>query len=403
MRWRRRYSAAEVMAVGLRMLTAGESHGRGLVVVLEGLPSGLEVDMSRLEGELERRRRGFGRGGRMEVEKDRLTLWGGIRGGRTTGSPIGITVENSEWESWRDVMDPLEAPSPRGVFTCPRPGHADLAGGVKHGFKDLRDVLERASARQTAAWTVAGTLCRMLLEGFEVRVFGAVLSIGGKRVKAPSTEEQWLKAMASPMGCWDPEDGKALMEAVRSAMEEGVSLGGSFGVMVRGLPPGIGSYGEWDLRLDGRLCGALMAIPSVKAVEVGDGAELGDRRGPMAQDEILLGPEGVVRPTNRAGGIEGGMSNGEDVLLKAVMKPIPTMRTPLRSLDLLAKEPAMAHRERCDTCAVPAGCVVGEAMTAFVTAAAMVEQFGGGALEDLLERVRLYRERVRRYLNERFQ
>lgn len=389
--------------MGLRMLTAGESHGRGLVVVLEGLPSGLDVDVPRLEGELKRRRRGFGRGGRMEVEQDRLTLWGGIRGGRTTGSPVGITVENSEWESWRDVMDPVEVRSSRGVFTCPRPGHADLAGGMKHGFHDLRDVLERASARQTAGWTAAGALCRVFLERLGIGVFGAVLSIGGERAKVPGTEDQWLQAMASPMGCWDLEDAARLEAVVAEAMKEGVSLGGSFAVMVRGLPPGVGSYSEWDLRLDGRLCGALMAIPSVKAVEVGDGVELGSLKGSVAQDEILLGPRGVVRPTNRAGGIEGGMSNGEDVVLKAVMKPIPTMRTPLRSLDLATKEPALAHRERCDTCAVPAGCVVGEAMTAFVVASAVLEQFGGGGLNDILERVSLYRERVRRYLNERFE
>lgn len=389
--------------MGLRMLTAGESHGRGIVVVLEGLPSGIPVEVDRLNGELKRRRRGFGRGPRMRLEEDLLTVWGGIRGGVTTGSPVGVSIGNSEWESWLDVMDPWEVRSRGGVFCCPRPGHADLAGGVKHLLtEDLRDVLERASARQTVGWTVGGTLCRLLLEHVGVEVFGAVLSIGGRRAKAPSTEEQWRTALEDPMGCWDPDDQEALKGVVAKAMEEGVSLGGSFLVRIKGLPPGIGSYAEWDLRLDGRLCGAMMAIPSVKAVEVGEGADLGGRKGPEAHDEILMEGGRLMRPTNRAGGIEGGMSNGEDVLIRAVMKPIPTMKVPLRSLDIRSKEACPAHRERCDVCAVPAGCVVGEAMASLVVASAVIEQFGGSRLEELKERVSLYRQRGEMYLNESF-
>jgi chorismate synthase len=387
----------------IRYLTAGESHGRGLMVVVEGLPSGLEVPQEAIAGELRRRRRGFGRGPRMELETDRLTVWSGLRGGLTTGAPVGITVENAEWERWRPAMDPFGPLDPEavasGALGCPRPGHADLAGGVKHQLEDLRNVLERASARSSAAVVAAGALAKLLLGELGVRVLSAVLSIGSAQVGAPEDQEGWRRAMESPMGCGDPAGESALVEEVRGAMEGGYSLGGTFLLRVAGLPPGIGSYAEWDRRLDGRLCGALMAIPGIKAVQVGDGFALASKRGHEAHDEIVIHRGRIRRPTNRCGGIEGGMSNGEDLLLTLGMKPIPTMRVPLRSVDLRSREATGAHRERTDVCAVPAASVVGEAVVALVIASAVGEQFGGDRMEELRERFQLYRERAVRYLD----
>jgi chorismate synthase len=386
----------------LRFLTSGESHGLGYLIVVEGLPAGLEVRLDRVKEELARRRRGFGRGERMKIERDLLEIWGGVRDGLTTGAPVGFTLKNSEWELWRSVLDPQrvekEAAESKKI-TRPRPGHADLSGAIKYGHRDMRNVLERASARATVAWTVAGTLGRLLLESLGIEVRGAVTSIGGVYVAPPQSELEWAFARSSSMGSPRQEDEELLEKVVRSAMEKGDSVGGTFVVSAVGLPPGIGSYAEWDRRLDGRLAAALMAIPAIKGVEVGDGFLSADRLGSEVHDEILLRDGELARATNRAGGLEGGMTNGEEVVVRVAMKPIPTIKNPLRTVDIETGIATTAHAERSDTCAVPAACVVGEAMVAWTLAVAVLEQFGGDTAEELKSRFALYREKAEGFLD----
>jgi len=386
----------------LRFLTSGESHGQGFLIIVEGLPAGLEVRLDRVKEELARRRRGFGRGERMKIERDLLEIWGGVRDGLTTGAPVGFTLKNSEWELWRSVLDPQrvekEAAESKKI-TRPRPGHADLSGAIKYGHRDMRNVLERASARATVAWTVAGTLGRLLLESLGVEVRGAVTSIGGVYVAPPQSELEWAFARSSSMGSPRQEDEELLEKVVRSAMEKGDSVGGTFVVSAVGLPPGIGSYVEWDRRLDGRLAAALMAIPAIKGVEIGDGFLSADRLGSEVHDEILLRDGELARATNRAGGLEGGMTNGEEVVVRAAMKPIPTIKNPLRTVDIETGIATTAHAERSDTCAVPAACVVGEAMVAWTLAVAVLEQFGGDTAEELKSRFALYREKAEGFLD----
>jgi len=386
----------------LRFLTSGESHGQGFLIVVEGLPAGLEVRLDRVKEELARRRRGFGRGERMKIERDLLEIWGGVRDGLTTGAPVGFTLKNSECELWRSTLDPQrvekEAAESKKI-TRPRPGHADLSGAIKYGHMDMRNVLERASARATVAWTVAGTLGRLLLESLGVEVRGAVTSIGGVYVAPPQSELEWAFARSSSMGSPRQEDEELLEKVVRSAMEKGDSVGGTFVVSAVGLPPGIGSYVEWDRRLDGRLAAALMAIPAIKGVEIGDGFLSADRLGSEVHDEILLRDGELARATNRAGGLEGGMTNGEEVIVRAAMKPIPTIKNPLRTVDIETGIATTAHAERSDTCAVPAACVVGEAMVAWTLAVAVLEQFGGDTAEELKSRFALYREKAEGFLD----
>lgn len=386
----------------LRFLTSGESHGQGFLIVVEGLPAGLEVRLDRIKEELARRRRGFGRGERMKIERDLLEILGGVRDGLTTGAPVGFTLKNSEWELWRSVLDPQrvekEAAESKKI-TRPRPGHADLSGAIKYGHRDMRNVLERASARATVAWTVAGTLGRLLLESLGIEVRGAVTSIGGVYVAPPQSELEWAFARSSSMGSPRQEDEELLEKVVRSAMEKGDSVGGTFVVSAVGLPPGIGSYAEWDRRLDGRLAAALMAIPAIKGVEIGDGFLSADRLGSEVHDEILLRDGELARATNRAGGLEGGMTNGEGVIVRAAMKPIPTIKNPLRTVDIETGIATTAHAERSDTCAVPAACVVGEAMVAWTLAVAVLEQFGGDTAEELKSRFALYREKAEGFLD----
>jgi chorismate synthase len=381
----------------LRFLTGGESHGRGLLALVEGLPSGLPVKEGSLSAELARRRRGFGRGPRMQLERDVLAIWCGVRDGLTTGAPVGLVLENTEWESWKEVLDPgsvdPEAAASK-VATCPRPGHADLSGALKYGHRDLRNVLERASARQTAAWTLAGTLARLLLAELGVKVCGAVTSIGMEESAPPTSEEEWNRALASDLGCPRQGDEPRLAGHIRGTADKGDTLGGTFLVRINGLPPGIGSHVEWDRRLDGRFAAAIMSIPGIKGVEAGEGFRLSRLPGSRAHDEIALRDGKPARMTNRAGGLEGGMTNGEDVLLAAAMKPIPTLRRPLRSVDLATGLETSAHFERSDACAVPAACVVGEAMAAWVAASAVMEQFGGDTLGETVARVTAYRQRV---------
>jgi chorismate synthase len=376
--------------MAIRFLTGGESHGRGLVTIVEGLPAGLELPRDLLESELARRRRGWGRGPRMAIERDRLEVWSGLRDGVTTGAPLSICLENTEWESWRGALDPHKVDPEKAEdrrIDCPRPGHSDMVGGIKYGHSDMRNVLERSSARSTAALTLAGTVARALLDRLGVTVRGAVTSIGGVAIEDPLSEEEWTRAETSDLGCPREVDEKVLISRISKAKEEGDSLGGTFLVSLWGMPVGVGSYVEWDRRLDGRLAGAVMSIPAIKGVEIGGGFNLAALPGSLVHDEIAVEDGEIIRLSNRAGGLEGGMTNGQDVLIRAAMKPIPTMRKPLRSVDLARGENTMAHFERSDSCAVSAACVVGEAMVAWVAASALTERFGGDVMEDLERRV----------------
>ncbi len=381
----------------LRFLTAGESHGRALVVILEGIPAGLAIDPDAITRELRRRQGGYGRGRRMAIESDRAEILSGVRRGETIGGPIALMIENRDWPNWQHTMSTAAEP-PAGAggarrlpVTKPRPGHADLAGIAKFGRSDIRDVLERASARETAARVAAGAVARQLLEHAGVRIASHVFLLGAARL-ADDTVVTFEQAAAlpddSPLRCVDPEIEQRMIEEIDQAREAGDTKGGAFEVIATGVPVGLGSYVQWDRKLDGRLAQALMSIPAIKAVGIGIGPEAAARPGSRVHDEIVLDAEGtrvagVARPTNRAGGLEGGVTNGEDVRVSAWMKPISTLMKPLRSVDLETMEESAAAIERSDVCAVPAAAVVGEAMVALVLAGALVEKFGGDSMADL--------------------
>src|ERR671914_313369 len=377
----------------LRYLTAGETHGPGLVAILEGLPEGLPVSPKQISDELTRRRHGYGRGPRMKVEADALEILSGVRGGLTLGSPLSVVIRNTEWEKWAHVM-PIEG-SPAGrELTRPRPGHADLPGMLKYDFDDARNVLERASARETAARVGIGAIIKALLAAVGIEVISHVVRIGEAAVPedAPQPTAADLEAIdASPVRCFHEPTAAAMIEAIEAAGAEGDSLGGIVEVLAFGVPVGLGSHVHWDRKLDGRLGGALMAVPAIKAVEMGDGLALASRRGSQAHDE--LEPE-LARSTNRAGGTEGGMTIGGTVRVRAAMKPLSTLKRRLRSVDLTTGEPTEAFQERTDVCAVPAAGVVCEGVVALVVADAVLEKFGGDTLADLKDSVTRYLERV---------
>ncbi len=396
----------------LRFLTAGESHGRGLVVILEGLPSGLPIDRDEIDRHLRRRQGGHGRGRRMAIESDEVQILSGVRHGVTLGSPVAILVPNRDWPNWEHTMA-VEAQPPasaggarRSKMTRPRPGHADLAGALKHGFDDLRDVLERASARETAARVAAGAVARLLLARLGVSIASHVTSIGGARLAAgePLPFDR-IAAIPddSPTRCVDGRTGEAMIAAIDLAREAGETLGGVFEVVAHGVPPGLGSYAQWDRRLDGRLAQAVMSIPAVKAVSIGDGVEGSARRGSEVHDPIVPAspgdsarPWGLERPTNHAGGVEGGVSNGEEIRVTGYMKPIATLMRPLPSVDLSDGSVAAAAIERSDTCAVPAAAVIGEAVVALVLADALTEKFGGDSLSEITGNFEAWREGLQR-------
>ena len=387
----------------LRYLTAGESHGPSLTAVLDGLPAGLPLTADYINRQLTRRQGGYGRGGRMKIEQDRVLITSGVRGGLTMGSPVTLVVENKDWPNWHRVMDPGPgAATAERVVTRPRPGHADLTGAFKYGHRDMRNVLERSSARETAARVAAGTVARRLLEELGVQVTGYVVQIGRVKTNLPpgadqtNCEELAQAAGKSEVYCPDPAATEAMKAEIDRAREEGDSLGGVFEIVVGGLPPGLGSYVQRDRTLDGRLAGALMSIQAIKGVEVGAGFDAASTRGSALHDEIFYAPRrGFYRQSNSAGGIEGGMSNGETLLLRAAMKPIPTLYKPLRSVDLASKEPFQASVERSDVCAVPAACVVGEAVTAWVLAEALLEKLGGDNMKEICNRLAQYRESLK--------
>jgi chorismate synthase len=382
----------------LRFLTAGESHGPALTVVIDGLPAGVPVDRARIDADLRRRQGGYGRGGRMKIETDTAEVLSGVRHGRTLGSPVTLLVRNRDHENWKDVMSPDPQPAAarsRRALKHPRPGHADLAGALKFLTDDLRDVLERASARETTSRVAAGAVARGLLAAAGVEVRSHVLQIGDAALSA-GAEIQWETLSGveeSPVRCVDPAAGAGMIAAIDLAKKAGDTLGGVFEVVARGLPPGLGSFAQWDRRLDGRLAQALMSIQAVKAVSVGAGFEAGRVPGTRFHDEILYDDaRGLHRGSNQAGGLEGGVTNGEELRARAVIKPIPTLLMPLRSIDMRTKEPVNASVERSDTCVVPAGAVVGEAMVCLVLADALLEKFGGDSLEETLAHLRATRE-----------
>jgi chorismate synthase len=389
----------------LRWLTAGESHGQQLTAVLDGMPAGVEVQTSDVDLQLARRRLGHGRGARMSFEQDDVTISGGVRHGRTQGGPIAIQVGNTEWPKWSTVMaaDPVDAEVLAGQarnapLTRPRPGHADLAGMQKYGFDDARPVLERASARETAARVALGTVARAFLQQvLGVRVVSHVVGIGPVTVPdgvLPGPDDNDL-VDADPVRCADPATSELMVAEVDDARKNGDTLGGVIEVVVHGLPPGLGSHVHWDRRLDSRLAAALMGVQSVKAVEVGDGLETARRRGSVAHDEIDLadaadGTRRLSRRTDRAGGIEGGMTNGEPLRVRAAMKPISTVPRALATVDVASGEAAVAINQRSDACAVPRGSVVMEAMVALVLADAALEKFGGDSVPETRRNVQGY-------------
>lgn len=384
----------------LRFLTAGESHGPGLVAVVEGLPAGLAVETEGIGNELARRRLGFGRGARMRIEKDELELLAGVRHGFTLGSPVAVIVRNSEWPRWQEAMsaEPVEDSQEGRRLTAPRPGHADLSGMLKYDTRDARDILERASARETAARTVVGYLAKQLLASIGVSVLSHVVAIGQVRAPdSPLPEPVDLGRIDnSPVRCFDPKTADAMVAEIESAKADRDTLGGVVEVLAYGLPAGIGSHVHWDRRLDARLAGALMSIHAIKGVELGDGFESSRRRGSEAHDEIFYDDD-FVRHTNRAGGTEGGMSVGGPLRVRAAMKPISTVLKGLQTVDVETKQAEQAFYERSDTCAVPAAGVVAEQMVAVVLAQECQRMFGGDTVADFRAAAEIYRERLRRF------
>jgi chorismate synthase len=387
--------------MSFRFVTAGESHGPGLTAIVEGLPAGLELRPEDVDRDLARRQLGHGRGGRMKIEKDRAQVTAGIRHGRTLGSPVCMWIENRDYQNWEERMNPWPVDAEVEEVHLPRPGHADLAGIQKFGHTDVRNVLERASARETAARVAAGALAKAFLRalGVEVRShvtrIGTVTSLGSDPSQRGLTPSDFDNVDESPVRSLDAAASDAMVAEIDAARKANESLGGVFEVVAFGLVPGIGSHVSWDQRLDGRIAQAIVSIQALKGVGVGDGFALAERVGSKAHDEIFWSDErGYNRETNRAGGIEGGMTTGDPVVVIGAMKPLPTLTKPLRSVDTETKEPAQALRERTDSCTVPAAGVVGEAMVALVLAAAYREKFGGDHIDDVRAALEAYRQRI---------
>ncbi len=389
----------------LRFLTAGESHGKALVGILEGIPANLSLSSEYINRQLQRRQKGYGRGGRMKIEKDSVEILAGVRWGLTIGSPIALYVQNRDWANWQKGMSVEEADKGSiDPVTRPRPGHADLPGIIKYNQRDIRNILERSSARETTMRVALGAIARRFLEEFGIEVGSFVTSVGDVEygvdtslLKDKDLKTMALKAEDSELRCPDPEITAAMKERIDRAKEEGYSLGGRFVVFATGLPVGLGSHIQYDRRLDARLAQALMSIQAIKAVEIGDGVRLSELPGSEVMDEILPPVDGtdlssVRRPTNHGGGIEGGMTNSMPVIVRVTMKPIPTQRRPLRSIDITTAEAVEAAYERSDVCAVAAAAVIGEAMLALVLADAFLEKFGGDSMEETKRNYEMYRK-----------
>jgi chorismate synthase len=378
----------------LRFLSAGESHGPALTVIVDGMPAGLPLSPDDINPDLRRRQQGYGRGGRMKIESDTAEILSGVRHGRTLGSPITVLIRNRDWENWRQRMSISPPETPSAPVTVPRPGHADLAGMLKYGHTDIRNVIERASARETAARVAAGAIAKAFLRQFNIQVVGHVIQIGHALAKPVYENIEQLRSSAeeSPVRCADPMAETRMMGYIDFMMEKGDSVGGVVEVVAEGVPPGIGSYSQWDRRLDGRLAQAVMSIHAIKGVEIGMGFMAAGLPGSLVHDEIYYEDRQFKRRTNNAGGIEGGVSNGERIIVRAAMKPIPTLLNPLRSVDVATKQEVQSRFERSDVCAVPAAAVVVEAMVAFVLAQEMLVKFGGDSLQEVLRNYNSYME-----------
>jgi len=408
----------------IKYLTSGESHGQALVSVIEGIPSNLALSAEDIDRDLARRQKGYGRGGRMKIEADHAQILSGVRHGKTLGSPITLLIENKDWENWKEVMNPDNPPisslnkAGQGgvIVTRPRPGHADLSGALKYNTHDIRNVLERSSARETAARVAAGAVAKKFLAEFNIQVLSYVTEIGGVRNQGLEAAGQgnkkqllsiYKKVEASPVRCPDKNIEKRVINKINEAMKKGDTLGGMFEVVVHGVPAGLGSYVQWDRKLDAKLAFALMSIQAMKGIEVGLGLEMSRRFGSEVMDEIFYKKRsaasgqrsagGFYRKTNNAGGIEGGMSNGMPVIVRAAMKPIPTLRTPLSSVDMITKKTFQAAYERSDICAVPAASVIGEAVTAIVIADSFLSKFGGDSMEEIKRNYRGYLKQINEF------
>jgi chorismate synthase len=382
----------------MRFLTAGESHGRSLTTILEGVPAGLAISKSSIDTELARRQLGYGRGGRMQIEKDTVDILSGVRGGYSLGSPITLSINNRDWVNWEKTMTPdSSADLSVKKVTRPRPGHADLFGAIKYGHQDMRNVLERSSARETAARVAAGAVAKIMLAKLGVEIFSHVIQIGRQEVnKEISFARIRENASRSPVFCADTEAEQRMILEIDECRAKGDTVGGVFEVFALNVPVGLGSYVHWDRKLDGKLAQSIMSIQGIKAVEFGLGKANGHLPGSLVHDEILYNNEkGFYHRTNRAGGLIGGVTTGEPLIIRATMKPIPTLMQPLNSVDIISKEPIQADVERSDVCAVPAASIVGEASVAWTLAQVFLEKFGGDHIREIYERVQKYRTYVR--------
>jgi chorismate synthase len=388
--------------VAFRFLTAGESHGEALTTVIDGVPAGLPLTEEHINEDLARRQRGYGRGGRMKIERDQVHISSGVRWGVTLGSPIALTIQNRDWENWKSTMAvgvPPPGATAKGI-TRPRPGHADLAGAMKYGHRDIRNVLERSSARETTARVAVAGVAKRLLSEFGITILSHVTEIGGIHIGSTALpwEEIRRRAETSEVRCADPEAERAMIEAIDRAKAAGDTLGGVFEVVALGCPVGLGSYVQWDRKLDGLLAQAFCSIHAIKGAEIGLGFEAARRPGSEVHDEILFDADaGFQRGSNSAGGLEGGVTNGQPVVVRAVMKPISTLRKPLRSVDVATKEAVEAVVERSDVCAVPAAGVVGEAMMAIVLAGAFLDKFGGDSVDEIRRNYHAYLEHLKNW------
>ncbi len=397
----------------LRYFTAGESHGPCLTAMIDGVPAGFPVDVAKINHDLWRRQQGYGRGGRMLIEKDEVEIRSGIRWGETLGSPVALGIENRDWKNWTKKMS--ASPQDRDekiAVTKPRPGHADLSGVLKYDHSDIRNILERASARDTVSRTAVGSFCKQLLSPFGIKVMGYLRSLGNIEAKSDGMtyEEIFGRAEESPVRIADKDAEEKMIALIDDCKNKGDTLGGIFEVVVLGLPPGLGSHTQWDRKLDGRLARALMSIQAIKGVEIGLGFEMARRRGSQVHDEIFFDPNkmvgegtprivptGFYRGSNNSGGTEGGMTNGAPLVVRAAMKPISTLMSPLKSVDLKSKQPADASVERSDVCSAPAAVVVGEAVVAFELAAAFLEKFGGDSLREITRNYEGYLEQIKQF------
>ena len=376
----------------IRLLTSGESHGKALSAIIEGIPAGLKINLNFINSELARRQKGYGRGGRMKIETDKAEILSGMRFGETIGSPISIQIKNRDFENWKSIMKNTEGSTDKTI-SSPRPGHADLPGIFKFGRNDIRDILERASARETAVRVAAGAIFKLFLAEFGINIYSHTISIG--KISIKKTTKTLAEIENSPLRCGDPAAEKKMIKIIDEAKKKGDSLGGVSEIIARGVCAGTGSHVHFDRRLDACIANAMMSIPAVKGVEIGEGIKNATRSGSKVQDEIFYSEKkGFYRPTNRAGGIEGGMSNGEEIVTRIYLKPIPTLSSPLKSVDVKTKEQTLAQKERADVCVVPAAGVIAESMLAYALSDAYLEKFGCDCLGDIKSNYRSYLERI---------